>query len=130
MKTKKLALIFLAFNLLFLLPGFAGGRKQGEMPAPRLLLPHDAVSLSGKSGVEFTWGNEGGGDFDHYDFTVYKGSQPYEPYILVTKKLPKGTYSTTVESSYFQPGQTYNWSLRYGGSKRSMKSYSVFKIDS
>ena len=102
-------------------------RKPGEMPPPRLMAPGDLVE-TGPSGVEFRWGNESGGNIDHYDFHLYLGPQTYEKDLILKKEIPRGTSSIWIESSYFKPGETYSWSLRTNGSKRSMFARSVFKI--
>ena len=118
--------IWILLASIFSSPAWAG-RKLTEMPEPRLLAPGDIVELNGSKEMEFRWGNESG-DFDHYDFRVFKGPQPYEPYQLIQKNIPKGTTSVLIDASQFTPGETYSWSLRYRGSKKSMPAYSIFKI--
>ena len=109
---------------------FAGGRKPGEMPAPRLLMPDDIVVMGDKKQLEFRWGTEAGGSFDHYDFRLYKGTQTYEQYLILQKDVPAGTTSILLDATLFQTGETYSWSLRFMGAHRSLSSYSIFKIKS
>ena len=129
MWAKKITASIFILNILFLSFALAGGRRMGEMPAPRLLVPGDIVDLSGQNQVEFRWGTEGDrSGFDHYDFRLYRGPQTYEKDLILQKDVPSGATSIFLESSLFKPGQIYSWSLRFMGSKKSMSSYSVFKI--
>ena len=130
MRLRKIMALILMAHMLFLPVALAGGRKPGEMPAPRLLMPNDNVDLSGKSQLEFRWGSESGGNFDHYDFRLYKGTQTYAKGLMLQKDIPVGTSSFSIDASNFKPGDTYCWSLRYEGARKSMSSYSIFKIKS
>ena len=125
---KKTLIFVLILNSLFLCAAFAGGRKPGEMPAPRLLMPDDLAVFNDKNQLEFRWGTETGGSFDHYDFRMYKGTQTYEKYLILQKDVPAGTTSIYLDASQFKTGETYSWSLRFMGSKKSASSYSIFKI--
>lgn len=118
----------LLFCLVLSSPVLAGGRKMGDMPAPRLVQPNDAVDLSGKNELEFRWGNETGGNFDYYDFRLYKGSQTYEKGLILKKEIPKGTTSIALDAAQFVTGQTYAWSLRFVGSSMSRSAYSIFSV--
>lgn len=119
--------LFLAFVLF--VPAMAeAGRREYELPAPRLMAPDDVANLAGKDKLEFRW-DSAGTNFTYYDFTIYKGSQPYEPYILLKEKIPAGTTTYRVDASKFTPGETYSWSLRYnGGSQKGRRAYSIFKV--
>jgi hypothetical protein len=125
---KKSVMIFLVVNACFLSCAFAGGRRLGEMPAPRLVAPSDDVDLSGTSQLEFRWGMETGANVNHYDFRLYRGPQTYEKNLILKKDVPVNEHSLLLDSSQFQPGETYSWSLRYVGARKSASSYSVFKI--
>ena len=124
---KKTALLLAAFCLISSAPAFAGGQKRGDMPAPRLVMPSDQTDLTGKDKLEFRWGNESG-NFDHYDFRLYKGHETYEKGLILQKDVPKGANSISLDASQFESGQTYAWSLRYVGRTKSRSSYSVFSI--
>ena len=125
---KKQAILLFVMNLLAVSVALAGGRRLNEMPAPRLMEPDDIVEMEGKTGLEFRWGNEAGGSFDHYDFRLYKGTETYEKNLILQKNIPVGQTSLTLDASAFKVGETYAWSLRYMGSRKSMSSYSIFKI--
>ncbi len=127
---KKPLLFILIFNLCILTAATAGGRRLNEMPAPRLLAPDDIAEFNGKKELEFRWGNESGGNFDHYDFRLYRGTQTYEKNLILQKDVPPGQTSLVLDASNFKSGETYSWSLRYMGARKSMSSYSIFKIKS
>ena len=59
---------------------------------------------------------------------LYKGTQTYEKNLILQKDVPAGQTSIVIEPSYFAVGETYAWSLRYVGSRKSMSAYSIFKI--
>ena len=128
MKPLKLFSLTLIGFLALSSASFAGTRRNGEMPAPRLLAPGDIADLSGKSALEFRWGTESGGSFDHYDFRLYRGPQTYEKDLILKKDIPPGRWSESIDASQFKSGETYSWSLRYSGPRKSRSSYSVFKI--
>ncbi len=101
----------------------------GDMPAPRLLSPGDRVEIGASDGqVEFRWGNESGGNFDHYDFRLYRGTQTYEKGLMLQKDVPAGVTSIRLDNTLFEKGQSYAWSLRYIGSRKSNSSYSIFTV--
>ena len=127
---KKKILFLVLAGVCLLSSAFAGGRKSGEMPAPRLLAPGDIVEMGDRKQLEFRWGSESGGNFDHYDFRLYRGTQTYEQYLILQKDVPAGTTSLLLDSSQFKVGETYAWSLRYMGARRSLSSYSIFKVKS
>ena len=127
---KKITILILMMLLSVSSVSFAGGRKPGEMPAPRLLAPNDIVEMGDKKQLEFRWGTEAGGSFDHYDFRLYKGTQTYEKYLVLQKDVPAGTTSILLNATQFQAGETYSWSLRFMGTHKSVSSYSIFKIKS
>ena len=124
---RRTLLLLLASAVLVMPQVEAGGRRMGDMPAPRLVLPSDETSLNGKNELEFRWGPEGG-NFDHYDFRLYKGPETYEKGLILQKDVPKGANSISLDASQFESGQTYAWSLRYVGRTKSRSSYSVFSI--
>ena len=125
MTQKKIAAIF-CLAVLLAVPALAGGRK-GDAPLPRLIVPGDDAVLNSDGKLEFRWGTEGGA-FDHYDFAIYKGTQPYEPYMILAKEIPIDQKSILIDGKTFEPGQNYTWSLRYAGPRRSLKAYSIFKV--
>lgn len=126
---RKALLLFLAAGILAVsLPASAGGRKLGEMPAPELVSPSDETDLAGKSELEFLWRPQGGSNYDHFDFRLYKGPQTYEKGLILKKEIPKNTHSVKLDAAQFESGQTYAWSLRYAGSSKSRSSYSVFNV--
>ena len=106
----------------------AGSRRPGELPAPRLLAPNETAELGGQKELEFRWGTESGGNFDHYDFRLYRGTQTYEKYLILQKDVPAGTTSLRLDASTFKAGETYSWSLRSSGARKSLSSYSIFKV--
>ena len=124
---KKVLILFMFLSVLFSFPAIAGGRKTGEMPAPRLILPSDETDLSGKSELEFRWSPQSG-NFDHYDFRLYKGTQTYEKGLILQKDIPKNTHSLSLDTAQFEAGQNYAWSLRHMGSSKSRSAYSIFYI--
>ncbi len=124
---KKITLLVLAMFFCLTSLSLAGTRRQGEMPAPRLMAPGDVAEL-GDKGVEFRWGNESGGNFDHYDFRLYRGTQTYEKNLILQKDIPAGKSSLTIDTANFSVGQSYAWSLRYMGARKSDSSYSIFKV--
>ena len=124
----KLALVMLTAGVLFSSVAYAGARRPGEMPAPRLLAPNDLAVFNEKHQLEFRWGTETGGNFDHYDFRLYKGTQTYEKNLILQKDIPAGTTSIYLDASQLNAGETYAWSLRFIGSKKSASSYSIFKM--
>jgi len=127
---KKTIFWLLVLNLTVFSAAFAGGRRLNELPAPRLMAPDDIVDLAGKNSLEFRWGNETSGSVDHYDFRLYKGTQTYEKNLILQKDVPQNKSSLLLDASTFKVGETYAWSLRSMGSKKSMSSYSIFKIRS
>ncbi len=122
---KKIAAVF-SLAVLLAVPVLAGGGK-GDAPLPRLLSPGDVAVLNAEGKLEFRWGTEGGA-FDHYDFAIYKGTQPYEPYMILAKEISIDQKSVLIDGKTFEPGQSYSWSLRYAGPRRGLKAYSIFKI--
>ncbi len=126
MPLKKIVLSAFLFVFIFSIQALAGN-KQDTLPLPRLMAPGDTAVLDDKGQLEFRWGSEGS-SFDHYDFAIYKGTQPYEPYVILAKQFPPNVKSVLIDGSTFTPGESYTWSLRYAGSKRSLKAYSIFKV--
>ena len=125
MRLKTMA--FMTFFILILsLPAVAGNRRE-ELPAPRLFVPTDIADIAGKDKLEFRWDSAGSG-FDHYDFSIYQGTEPYEPHVIFKEKVPAGITRILVDTKTFKVGEYYMWSLRYAGGKKSLKAYSVFKI--
>ena len=124
---KMAAIVLIAACFLSAVPASAGGRKLGDMAAPRLLSPSDDTDLTGKDKLEFRWGTEGG-NFDYHDFRLYKGAQTYESGLILKKQVPRNEHSLFLDASQFESGQTYAWSLRYVGSSKSRSSYSVFSV--
>ena len=122
--------VFVVFVLSFLMLPlvFAGGRKMGELPAPRLVAPGEIVELSEK-GIEFRWTSQGGGNFDHYDFRLYRGTQTYEKNLVLQKDVPTRSTSVTIDTTNFAAGETYAWSLRSKGARKSLSSFSIFKVN-
>lgn len=102
-------------------------------PEPRLLYPiSDKVDLKGKDTLEFRWQISTIIDKDYYDFRLYKGYEMYEKNLILKKKLDPDIYSFTIDSSQFEDGQVYTWSLRQvararGKSERSYDSFKVIK---
>ena len=103
------------------------GYRRDEMPLPRLSEPTDIASIAGKDKLEFRWESAGSG-FEYYDFSIYKGTEPYEPHVIFKQKVPAGITHILVDTSTFKVGEYYMWSLRFAGGKKSLKAYSVFKI--
>ena len=125
---KKMSFFIMIMSLCLLSTVFAGGRRMGEMPAPRLLSPGDIVELGDRQQLEFRWGTESGGNFDRYDFRLYQGTQTYEKNLILQQEVPAGKTSLGIDSTLFKKGQSYAWSLRCLGSRKSASSYSIFKI--
>ena len=125
---KRISALLVVLCLLSSPAAFAGGRKLGEMPAPRLMLPSDETDLAGKKELEFRWGPDSGANFDHYDFRLYKGTETYEKGLILKKEVPKDVHSVSLDVSQFEAGQTYAWSLRYVGNSKSRSSSVIFFI--
>lgn len=128
---KKIAVVvfFALFLGNFCVPVFAGYTKGGKPPGPTLVAPGDDQNLSGKQNLEFRWSPEGDrAGFDHYDFRLYKGHQTVESGLILKKEVPSGVNSTQVETSLFEAGQSYAWSVRQIGRTKSRSSYTVFKV--
>jgi hypothetical protein len=110
-------------------PVFAGSTMGRKPPGPTLVAPGDAQDLTGKQSLEFRWSPEGDrSSFDHYDFRLYKGHQTVDPGLILTKEVPSAVTSIQVETSLFEAGQTYAWSVRQIGRTKSRSSYTVFKV--
>ncbi len=117
----------LTFSLFLLTPLFAGGMKMGVLPAPTLLAPSDNADITGKETLEFRWTPEGDrSNLRYYDFRLYQGHQTVESGLLLKKEIPAGQTSVQIETSLFHDGQTYAWSLREVGQRKSRSNYSVF----
>lgn len=127
---KFLILIFAAaFLLSAFSPAEAGGRK-GDPTPPRLISPTDQADLKPGQDLEFRWSSEGDrSGFRYYDFRLYKGAKTIESGLLLKEEVPGGKTSFSVPSDTFQNGETYSWSVRLVGSKKSRSVYSVFKVN-
>lgn len=102
------------------------GRKA---PGPMLNSPTDNTDVTGRDQLEFRWSPEGDrSSFDHYDFRLYKGPQTVEAGLILQKNVPSGETSFLVDTSYFKNGETYAWSVKQVGSRKSRTSFSVFKV--
>lgn len=130
MKIRQIMFMVLIASLLFSTGTWAGGRRAGDMPAPRLMAPDDLVDLKGQETLEFQWGTESGSGIDHYDFRLYRGTQTYEKNLILQQNVPQNHWSVKINASQFQPGESYCWSLRSVGARKSRSAYSIFKIKS
>ena len=119
--------VVLALSFCFLLPAWANNGRLGGAPPPTLIQPGDNTDITGQDALEFRWSNEGG-NFDHYDFKLYKGPQTVESGMILHQNLPAGSDSFPVKASMFEAGQTYAWSLRRVGNNKSRTAFSVFKV--
>lgn len=127
--SKSLKIMTVVLTVLFLAgPAWAGARRRGAMPAPKLMAPADQVDLTGKTQLEFRWGNEAGGSFDHYDFRLYKGTETYDKNRILQKNIAAGKNTFQMDASTFEPGQTYAWSLRCVGMQKGDSAYSLFTV--
>ena len=108
----------------------AAGLRGGRIPGPTLVTPGDDEDITGREIVEFRWSPEGDrSSFSYYDFKLYKGHETIEAGLILKKQVPSGETSTRVESSLFEDGQTYAWSVRQaGGVKKGQTSFAVFKV--
>ena len=102
------------------------GRTAGSMPSVQLLEPGDNAVI-GKDGIVFRWSDEGG-NRDYFDFRLYHGPQTVEANLIVKEKVPRDKHGILVEPEMFKVGETYSWSVRQVGAKKSREEYSVFKI--
>jgi hypothetical protein len=120
--------VFAALTAVFASPAYAG-RKAGDPPAPKLTVPGDFVDLTGKNALEFRWTDAGGqtGPFV-FDFRLYKGNQTVESGLILKKEISARESSVSIDASQFEDGQTYAWSMRTVGLRKSRSNYSIFKV--
>lgn len=104
--------------------------KEDYLPMPQALAPSEKVDLSQKTELEFRWSSEGDrSKIRHYDFRLYKGSNPVESGLILAEKIPSGQTSFKVPASQFSTGQTYTWSIRQvGRNAKSRVNYVVFTV--
>lgn len=131
MKIKKAVLLgfFVCLTLGALCPRLESMEFRGRKPAaPTLVEPADEPDLTGRATVRFRWSPEGDrSSFDHYDFRLYRGHQTVEKGLLLQRNVPSGEVSTEVDSALFANGETYAWSVRQVGGRKSRSSFAVFK---
>lgn len=135
---KKIALLSLIF--LFAFCSFAQGRRisgieyyEERIPAPYLLSPIGGeVDLSDKDTLEFKWSpHEGASGFrEYYDFRLYKGYSTVESTRILKQEVPSDNYQINLQSSLFEDGQIYTWTLRqvYSAGRKSDPSHASFRI--
>ena len=119
-----LVMVFCAMS-----PLCAGGRKMGDLPAPRLVTPTDNADITGKDSLLFRWTTEGDrSGLSYYDFRVYKGHETIESGLILKEQVPAGKTDFSVSADKFENGQIYSWSVRQIGSRKGRSNYSIFKI--
>jgi len=102
-------------------------------PDPKILYPvSDTVDITGKDELVFRWSPFEGNIAERrfYDFTLFKGRQTYEKYVIVKKRLPPSVYSFAVKADMFEDGQAYTWTLSqaYFAKGKSDDAYCGFKV--
>jgi len=115
--------------------GFGGRAERGRahVPQPVLISPVLAdVDITGQDSLEFKWSPHEGDIMLRrcYDFKLYKGREMLDGALILKKQVSPRDSSIKVESSLFQDGEVYTWSLRqiYETSDKSNRSYNSFKI--
>lgn len=124
-------MIAAAAALLVAVPASAGTvrRKVNEMPAPMLVTPGDIVDLTGKDALEFRWSPEGDrSQMTHYDFRLYKGTQTYEPGLMLKENVPAGQTALFLKKDLFEINQPYSWSVKQVGTRKGATRTSIFKV--
>jgi len=113
----------------------AGGLSRGGVfyyPAPpRLVYPiYDEVDLKCKESLEFKWINNVFG-VRYFEFKLYKGYAMLESTLLLKKVLDYSSDSLKLDSSMFENGQVYTWSLKQidTAGRKSDRSFNSFKIN-
>lgn len=132
-KTKFLVIMVL-FSLsvtpLLAINFFSGPSRSFEKPPePRLVCPiNDVVVLSGDT-LLFKWWHANIG-IDRYEFNLYKGSQMFSDYLMLSKILPFSQSSIEVDASLFENGRVYTWSLRQATDSglKSDKNFITFSV--
>ncbi len=138
MKNHRKFIIAAMFASLILLPVFANGGagRSGEgtydfPPEPELRYPiSDKVVLTGKDFLEFRWDTSYGIDTRSYDFRLYKGYDMYQNNFIMKQSVPFDESSFKVDSSVFENGQVYTWSLKIISlaGKKSDVSFNSFVV--
>ncbi|HTL69877.1 MAG TPA: hypothetical protein VL404_01155 [Candidatus Eisenbacteria bacterium] len=128
MKAPRIAAL-LAACLFFAAPSFASMRKLSDAPVPRLIQPTDRAQLTAE-GIRFRWSAEGNSSAEYYDFRLYEGVQAVESGLILKERVPRDRSEWIVPADKFKPGQTYAWTVRQVGTRRSKPGYSIFKVAS
>jgi hypothetical protein len=107
-----------------------GNKPFNEPPEPRLRYPIDetAVIPAGQP-LEFKWWNYEMG-IRRYTIRIYRGYDMYAQGLIYKEDLPPGASSVKIDSSMFEDGQVYTWSLNcvsYAG-YRSGRSFNSFRV--
>lgn len=134
---KKYLPIFAVVLMVFAFPvGQGFGRSldgEEQVPSPQLVRPtSETVDISGKDSLEFKWltnvamftkGRQ------YYDFRLYKGYQMLESTLIYKERLSDSTNHIIINTSTFENGQIYTWSLRQVfGVAKSDRSHVSFKV--
>lgn len=105
----------------------AMSRRLVDVAPPRLIEPTDIARLDGGQ-MKFRWTTEGNSTADYYDFRLYKGTQTVESGLLLKERVPRDKSELIVPGERFSIGESYTWSVRQVGSRKSKSSYSIFKL--
>ncbi len=101
-----------------------------QPPEPRLRYPiSETAVLAAGEPLEFEWWNYEEG-IRGYTIRIYKGYNMYASALIHKEDLPSGASSVKIDSSMFEDGQVYTWSLNcvsYAGYK-SDRSFNSFKV--
>jgi hypothetical protein len=105
-----------------------------NIPQPRIFYPRsENVDLSQKDNLGFKWSSLVGSSTErrYYDFRLYKGYNIVSDNLIYKKEVPPFKNSWDIESSMFEDGEIYTWTLRQvyltGKSDRSIISFKIHK---
>lgn len=112
---------------------YAGRKKTGMFPAPRMISPiTEEVDLSPKEALLFRWSPYRGGAsaLIYFDFRIYKGYEAIESALVYKEKLTARKSNIEISADTFDSGDIYTWSIRYKNKDGtySPKNFHSFKV--